>query len=780
VNATLRLVPAADRGVAGRFGLDLARYDRRLSLTGAETAGLTALGIDGLRRSRARGAVHDDVSWSALTRLARPLDDTLAALHHNGSPLHLLAGADAAALVLARCAAQQRSWWSWTPADWRVLIGGDATGFRAAIPWRASTTVRPFVIALAYLLGGFDDFHTIGMFDRLYLAGLVFGPTTVAETLAEVASLLGSWGYRGHDGSGRPLPGSFSQFLLLNRSPLMADLTSEAFTRLREHPSLRNAHHRNALFGLQRAAAAAGHCDPPVRPGSYHMETLDGVDPAWARWVERWHATSTLTPRVRAITRCIMAKAGRWLATEHPDITEPGQWTRATCAAWVAAVDRMRVGDYVWRTNALGERAGAPVTPRTKVHHLTVSRMFFRDCQEWEWIPRRFNPTSALAASRSVTALIGTDPRVIADDVWAKLLWAGLNLTPADFPASSAGSYYPMELVRAVTLTWLFAGLRSDEINRLRTGCIRWQHDGIPVRGDATDILAADAVCLLDVPVHKTGTAFTKPVDPLLGQAIEAWQALRPAQPKTADRKTGEQVDMLFAVRAHPVARNYINRTVIPALCRKAGVPDTDVRGRITSHRARSTIASQLYNAKEPMTLFQLQAWLGHRTPNTTQHYAKITPNTLAQAYNDAGYFARNVRTIEVLIDRDAVTNGAAASGQPWQHYDLGHGYCGYSFFEQCQHRMACARCDFYTPKDSTKAQLLEAKDNLQRMLTAIPLTDDERAAVDDGQTALDALINRLADTPTPSGPTPHQIGLPPTATLLPIIDVRQARIDKL
>ena len=27
------------------------------------------------------------------------------------------------------------------------------------------------------------------------------------------------------------------------------------------------------------------------------------------------------------------------------------------------------------------------------------------------------------------------------------------------------------------------------------------------------------AVCLLDVPVHKTGTAFTKPVDPIIGQA---------------------------------------------------------------------------------------------------------------------------------------------------------------------------------------------------------------------------------------------------------------------
>ncbi len=139
-------------------------------------------------------------------------------------------------------------------------------------------------------------------------------------------------------------------------------------------------------------------------------------------------------------------------------------------------------------------------------------------------------------------------------------------------------------------------------------------------------------------------------------------------------------------------------------LCRKAAVPAADVRGSITSHRARSTVASQLYNAKEPMTLFELQAWLGHRSPQSTQFYAKISAQTLTRAYIDAGYFSRNVRAIEVLIDRDAVASGAAASGEPWQHYDLGHGYCSYTFFEQCPHRMACARCDFYTPKDSTAA----------------------------------------------------------------------------
>jgi integrase len=81
------------------------------------------------------------------------------------------------------------------------------------------------------------------------------------------------------------------------------------------------------------------------------------------------------------------------------------------------------------------------------------------------------------------------------------------------------------------------------------------------------------------------------------------------------------------------VSTPYINNTVIPMLSHKAGVPAADVRGSITSHRAGSRIASQLYNAKEPMTLFELQAWLGHRSPQSTQFYAKVSASTLIRAY---------------------------------------------------------------------------------------------------------------------------------------------------
>ena len=56
---------------------------------------------------------------------------------------------------------------------------------------------------------------------------------------------------------------------------------------------------------------------------------------------------------------------------------------------------------------------------------------------------------------------------------------------------------------------------------------------------------------------------------------------------------------------------------------------------------------------------------------------------------------------------------------------------------------MACARCDFYLPKESSEAQLLEAKDGLQRMLVEIPLTENERAAVEGDHDAVERLIDR-------------------------------------
>ncbi|HEX8836220.1 MAG TPA: hypothetical protein VF748_04730 [Candidatus Acidoferrum sp.] len=58
----------------------------------------------------------------------------------------------------------------------------------------------------------------------------------------------------------------------------------------------------------------------------------------------------------------------------------------------------------------------------------------------------------------------------------------------------------------------------------------------------------------------------------------------------------------------------------------------------------------------------------------------------------------------------------------------------------------------------STAAALLEGKSNLLRMRQEIPLSDAKLAALDDGVSALESLLSRLADVPTPAGPTPVEL----------------------
>ncbi|GBR55386.1 transposase [Neokomagataea thailandica NBRC 106555] len=305
-------------------------------------------------------------------------------------------------------------------------------------------------------------------------------------------------------------------------------------------------------------------------------------------------------------------------------------------------------------------------------------------------------------------------------------------------------------MVRAVATLWLFGGLRRDEIYRMRVGGIRWS--------PSADGEKTSQTCLLDVPVNKTSRAFTKPVDPIVGTAIEKWEAERLPHPYSVDDKTGERVNWLFVYKGRRMGAAYINRALIPLLCAKGGVPERDARGRITSHRARATIATQLFNAKEPLSLFELQAWLGHTSPQATQYYAAVTPTKLARSFEQAGYFERNIRTIEVLIDPAARQTSPEGSAEPWQYYDLGHGYCTYDFFDQCAHRMACAKCSFYEPKESARMQALEAQGNLKKMSQNIPMTPTELEAVNEGERLMAALVAGLEHVQTPDGRTRQQI----------------------
>jgi hypothetical protein len=413
----------------------------------------------------------------------------------------------------------------------------------------------------------------------------------------------------------------------------------------------------------------------------------------------------------------------------------------------VAAAGQFRTGEFV--DDRRSKYPDKPLTVSSKYGHISSLRCFFTDLLLWELIPYRFDPKQTFRYPRSLALIRTPNPRIIAEEVWAKLLWAGLNLEMSDLPRSKnlssevAGPRYPLALVRALAMVWLFAGLRKDEIGRLRTGCVRWQQPANRARS-----ADSSSVCLIDIPANKTSGAYTKPIHGAAGEAIEDWQRLRPSMQAITDDKTGEIFHVLFGYRGRPLGKTILNHSVIPMLCRKAGVPGKDARGQITSHRARSTIATQLYNAKEPMSLLALKEWLGHRRLSSTQWYAAVTPETLTQAYVDARYFERNVAVVQVLLDRAAIESGSAARGEPYKYVHLGHGYCSNPYWSQCQHRMACQRCDFYVPGESGRAQALEANVHNQRLMEQIPMTETERKALAGDQTALERLttITTLAE----------------------------------
>jgi integrase len=518
------------------------------------------------------------------------------------------------------------------------------------------------MIATAYVLGCLPDLSAVVNVEWRGIARKVFGPASVDAQLALIEETVAGWGYS--PDTLRNLRSLAGRVMLAHGSPELARMTTPTLERLR-HEAGMSHRSRGLVCCLSRVLAHLGVIDRPLPEqdvADARLAEARGVGMAveWAEWVEQWETTSTLAAKTRATSRFWLLKIGRWLHGSHPDVTGPGQWTRQLAAEAVAAIDRMQRGEYTASHPGPLPAAGHALSPRSKAAALHALSIAFRDAQEWEWISRRFNPSRSFAIPRSIGALISPAPRVIADDVWAKLMWAGINLTGEDARSGSASTptgrapHYPLEFMRALALVWLFAGLRSDEIARLRAGCVRWQE---PAADDGA------GVCLLDVPAHKTGRPYTKPVDALVGTTIAAWETVRGRQPLLADRRTGELVSFLFCHRARRLPGQYLNDHLIPMLCRKAGVPLSDARGTITSHRARATIATQLYNAKDPMSLFELQAWLGHRSPAATQHYALITPNTLTKAYRDAlALLQPRPRLLHVLFLRAVPTSDGLRS----------------------------------------------------------------------------------------------------------------------
>jgi integrase len=650
-------------------------YDKRCKLTRTELNALEPF----LRPRK----VQANIYWSPnncpeIRRLLLPLFDVLEVPAESaGASNKYLAKRTAIRLILREMYHRKNSFWAWQTKDWAEVACKNTETFNSCHTCAQSS--RTTFIDAAYLLGEFTDFHLIGGIHYHRLARRVFGQKAVEMLTQRVHNQLRTWGYG--ESSMIDVTSSLCEIIILNKSPRLEDITLNLLITLRKQacggkhnrdPEAPQSALRKKIYVISRVLTSFGIIPEPLSlDPKWNRSRVDvaliNVSPEWASWCKRWKDTSVLEPSGRKMVYYGALTAGRWLNQTHPEITSPAQWTKELAIDYVAAVDRAVVGQWTSRTYIhCHKNVGKPLRPSTKCRYICEMRTFLRDCQEWEWIPRRFDPTRTLSTPTSIGKLVEPNPRIIEEDIWAQLLDAGLNLTAEDLPKQQFTSgqrkaqlqyWYPLEMVRALAIVWLFAGLRRNEIIRLRIGCIRWQREAISIPG-TDEILPKDAVCLLEIPTSKTCPSFIKPVDIVVGEAIREWERVRYETPLMKDPKTQEMVQYLFAHRVKRVGKEFINNVLIPLLCRKAGVPEVDAKGNITSHRARSTIASQLANAKEPMTLLELKDWLGHRRLETTLHYIYVTQAKLAKSYQDADYYSRNLRKLNTLLDNGDNNDG--------------------------------------------------------------------------------------------------------------------------
>lgn len=754
--------------------INVSVYDRNPMLSEAEQAALRSRFFKEGQTKQERDSIK-----LILSRLLQPIEDVLSYLHADANTRY-----DMIRVLLYETYRRGTAFWAWSGEEWLESICSDPTSF--ALRYGRSCDAgnidqaRRFFPIFSYLCHLPPDVDAwLQFFIPYAFARRIFGRAAIDEAVEQLMAILRSWGY--HPNVRENFRTCVCYLLLRNQSPYLEDLTSELLETIAltcPMPSV-----QQHLYRISRALHALGFIarDLPYAQGS-GLPAVSGTDGSvsaeWLSWCQRWRKQSTLQQRNGYYYPLL--KVGRWLNIHHPEIQSPADWSYELAGEFIAAVNEMKIGEWSdadQRSRMPPEKIGLPLNPKTKNRVLGAMRTFLRDCQEWHWIPVRLNPHRALRTPGSIRKLIGPDPRIIEKVTWAKILWAAMNLEEQDLPVrAGTATAYPLEMVRAIAIVWCFAALRANEIQRLRVGCVRWQYEDVMV-SETGEILPKDATCFLDIPVNKTSTAYTKPVHPLVGKRITEWEQVRPQeQPEALDGKTGEMVQFLFSYRGQRVSRGYLTRFLIPLLCRKAGVPDEDSRGAITSHRARATIASMLYNAREPLDIFQLQKYLGHKNLSSTQSYVAVDPTKLANQVAKTGYLEQNLATIEVLLDQDAVRSGAAARGEPWKYYDLGHGYCLNDFWSECKHRMACARCPFYRPKESLADQLLEGQANLLRMLEFVQLTDEEKQLVTEGIDLHQALIEQLADTPTPTGLTPREMDKHPVGetAIIPLQTVRR------
>lgn len=745
--------------------IDPAVYDQR-PLTAEER---TALSVVTTRHGTAKVALH---ARSILARFTSPLADIYHLRHQERSPDGL---AETQLLMYREMHRRGKGFWQWSPLEWMETVCPTVALFEATHGKVQSAHMT--IMDAAYLLGGVSDLRPVGLtFHAVQAAYTYFGRELVLAPCEKVLQVLVGRGYKDGTEGTKGLRHCLCLLFVLNRSPqledlstaLLADVAQES-TRMRWVCSrIRRVLERFHILPVQPSESLPVAC-------SFDSS---GMAPEWYAWCLAWYDRAVdLTPGIRQGYMFLLLVVGRWLKLHFPDVCEPEQWTEDLALHFRADLCSWTTGQYAgpWGKHLLQRRGklNNPLGMAAMAHYLVVLRRFFTDLMKRpHGIPgeraRRitldFLPQETLAAPAPMKrAQQSIAPRDIDLRIWARLAIAAATLSESDLPA---GFRYPLSFYRALGLVWVTTARRPNEIARLRLECLRldWDQemlneDGLPVEKLAPhDPNQRHPITLynenraqifyLHIPSGKNRGPFWIWVPGYVAEAINAWKRERPPhQRRILDRKDREEVDYLFCYKDTKVGPTFLNASLIPILCAKAGVDVQDAKGRITGHRGRSTRLTLL--RRNGVGLDDLAEYAGHADSRTIRRYARQDSLQLHRIIRDADDVSR---VIEGVVDVRAATEGVPAlrwfigydaDGEPQ--------YCANQVYHTCPHRLDCAKCGMFIGGE--KAKLLHEGKNTLPISSKVPMTPIEKCVVDGDQAGAQACRADLRQIPAPQTP---------------------------
>ncbi len=748
-------------------------YDRS-PLTHEERQALEHLGHASRRASGTSnsGSRESFAARKALARLNQPLTDVFRLRHQDRTKIRI----SSVHLVMHREMYRHgKMFWDWSPDEWIETLCSTPALFDAK--YGRMTCSRISIMDVAYLLGGVTDLRLIGL--ELLVAqaaNTYFGEEIVAQHCSKVVDVLLGKGYRDSPTNVRLLRQYLSMLFILNRSPYLEDISEELLASIEAGGETMRWIKGKITLGLQLLDIL------PSEPKEnlFAPVTFDSsrMPQEWYAWCLAWYEQAVdLSPRVRQNYLSRLLAVGRWLYQHAPQVRVPEQWTeelalrfRSDLCSWTNGQYGSSRGQRWLRTK--GE-LGKPLQAHGLVRYLVALSRYFSDLTRRPHavngepacrIKLDFVPKEVFTTPDHIRRALDTAaPRDIDLQVWAKLTIAAATLAQSDLPH---GTRYSLNFYRALSLVWVTSARRPNEIARLRLDCVRedWDpgmldEDGQPVE-KVIDINSPQKpeqdeaehqlpkIYYLQIPAGKNQGPFWIWLPDYVADAINAWKRERPPhQRQLLDRKDREEVDYLFCYQDLRVGASFINNSVIPVLCKRAGLDIKDATGKITGHRGRSTRLTLLRS--KGVSLDDLAEYAGHVDTRTIRRYARQNPIQLHRRIRKADDVSR---IIEGVVDMQA-----AAQGLPALRWFIGYDadgepmFCGNQLYITCAHRLDCERCGMFIGGE--KARLLQDREQTLPVTSKVPMTPLEKCVVEGDQAGAEACRAALQQVPAPETP---------------------------